>query len=218
MKKKKEIIAFNLAAKEHPLFIPEVLMINEDKILYSDINSEGVAGLRVITISHSKNSTLLKSSFTGTRFEMCQSGRSVFIGEFPYEGVQQKSLIKIINTLKIQEAVLVEEEPSSTLVYESPLPDLGHLICEKDSLYFIKTMTYDHKFNRKVTEVARLSYKSDKKKYDFSVQTHLNHVTSLIQMDGRVLVPFRGEHYVLKGLADMSRDSLTNLKNLRISQ
>ena len=78
------------------------------------------------------------------------------------------------------------------------------MVCLPDSIYFVKTMNQDKALNFKVTEAVKLTLKTQK----IESKSDLKHVTQLIEMDGRVLIPLRGEFYVLEGKFNLGTDTL----------
>jgi hypothetical protein len=65
-------------------------------------------------------------------------------------------------------------------------------------------MSHQKKINHKVTEAVKLDFKTQK----IEAKSQLGAVSQLITMDGKVLIPFRGEYYVLEGASNLSDDQL----------
>jgi len=55
-----------------------------------------------------------------------------------------------------------------------------------------------------VTEAVKLEIKTQ----NIEAKTSLKAVSQIIEMDGRVLVPFRGEFFVLEGQSNLGDDTL----------
>lgn len=187
-----------LSPKSNPFFIPDVEMISSDTIVYTDINEKGYSALISYNLLTQKSNVLYKSPLTGTRMELCQDEGYLAVGEFPYDSLKRGSKISQIKL-----------NASSNLaglntLYSSVDQDLGNMVCLSNSLYFIKTMKQNEKLNIKVTEAVKLDLKTNK----VEAKTTLNHVTQLIEMDGRVMIPLRGEFFVLEGSASLIDDSL----------
>jgi hypothetical protein len=83
------------------------------------------------------------------------------------------------------------------------------MICDDQSIFFIKTLVHNRKINFKQTEAVKLEIKTTK----LQTVTDLSSVTQLVAMDGRILVPFRGDFYVLEGSANLTDDSLRKPEN-----
>ncbi len=187
-----------LSAKLSPFFIPEVEMVSSDTVVYSDINERGVVGLIQYNLITQKGIILYKSSQTGTKLELCQGKNYLAIGEFPYDDINRSSKI-----LKIPLNSGTNLAGYDT-IYSSTDSDLGNILCMEKSLYFIKTMTHIKKMNVKLTEVVKLDLASTQ----IQTMTDLGSVTQMIAMDERVLIPFRGDFYVLEGTSNLMDDKL----------
>lgn len=187
-----------VSKKANPFFIPEVEMIASNRIYYTDINENGYAALVSYDLSTQKSTVVYKSSQSATRLELCQAGDYLGIGEFPYDGVIRGS--------KIQYARLSALFASGgfNTVYNSIEQDIGNMVCLPEAIYFVKTMNQDKELNFKVTEAVKLTLKTQK----IESKSDLKHVTQLIEMDGRVLIPLRGEFYVLEGKFNLGTDTL----------
>ena len=145
-----------------------------------------------------KSNILYKSSQSGTRLELCQDKGYVAIGEFPYDDIARSSKI-----LQIKLTGSTNLAGYST-IYSSTDSDLGNMICLENSIYFIKTLVHLKKINSKQTEAVKLDLKTSL----VNTVTDLGTVTQLLAMDGRILVPFRGDYYVLEGADNLTDDKL----------
>jgi hypothetical protein len=191
-------IEINPTQKLNPFFIPDVHMISSQSIVFTDVNETGHAALISFDLVTLKSTVLYKSSQKGTKIEICKGDDYLGIGEFPYEGLSRKSQIQIA---KISNS---HDLGGFTALYESVNGDHGNMICQKDSIYFIKTTDQDFEINHRITEASKLNL-DDKR---LEVLSNLKNVSQLIEMDGRVMIPFRGEFYVLEGKSDLRDDKL----------
>jgi hypothetical protein len=188
---------FALQAKMNPYFRPEVEMVSSDTILYTDLNEQGYTALMSYNLLTQKSSILYRASQTATRLELCSSSAAIGVGEFPYEGVERGSKIMQIS------------QPSGgnlaglTTIYTSQDQDLGNMICTNKGYYFVKTMGVERKLQIKNTEAVFVDLTGK-----VEAKTSLKHVNQIIEMDGRILVPDRGEYYVLEGRSNLSDDVL----------
>ena len=187
-----------LSKKQNPFFIPDVEMISTLTIVFSDINESGHAALISFDLITLKSSVIYKSSLSGTKIEVCRGDGFLGVGEFPYEGVSRSSKIQIAKITDYPELT------GFNTIHESNNEDIGNLICQKDSIYFIKAISSEPRINHKITEAAKIHIKDQR----LEISSNLKHVSQLIQMDGRVMIPFRGELYVLEGNFDLSEDKL----------
>jgi hypothetical protein len=189
-----------LSFKISPFFWPEVEMINSDTVIYTDINEKGTTALIQFNLVTKKSTIIYKSPQTATRLELCIGKDYLAVGEFPYEGVTRSSSI---STVKLTGGMNLS---GLSNIYKSIEQDIGNIACLDKSIYFVKTMQQDKKTSTKVTEAVSLDLDSGK----VEVKTELQAVAQLIHMDDRVLVPFRGDYFVLEGQSNMSTDVLKN--------
>jgi hypothetical protein len=187
-----------LSPKKNPFFVPEVEMISARQVIYTDINENGFAAMISFDLETKSSTIFYKSSQNATRIELCQNEGYMGIGEFPYEGVSRGSKIQII---KLTESINLA---GYTTLYNSVEQDLGNMICFKDSIYFIKTLALDKGLNHRITEAVKLDLKTQK----IQARSELKTVSQLIEMDSRILIPFRGEFYVLEGESNIGVDTL----------
>lgn len=184
-----------LPAKTSPFFMPEVEMVSSDTVVYTDVNDRGFVALISYNLVTQKSTIIYKSSQSGTRIELCQAKGYMGIGEFPYDDIARGSKILLISGSNLA---------GYTTAYSSTDADLGNMICVEGAIYFVKTLTHQKKINFKVTEAVRLDLKTTK----VQTITEMGAVTQIISMDGRILIPFRGDFHVLEGSHNLSDDKL----------
>lgn len=187
-----------LSPKVGPFFTPEVEMISATTLVYTDINDQGYTALLQYNLQSEKPQVLLKASQVGTKMELCQEEGYLAIGEFPYDDLERGSRI-----LEIKITASTNLSGFNT-IYSSNGSDLGNIVCTKDSIFFIKTITQNRKINYKETEAAKVNLKDGM----ISNLSTLKSVSQLISMDGRVLIPFRDDFFVLNGVANLTDDVL----------
>lgn len=187
-----------LSKKPNPFFLPEVVMISPRTIVYTDINENGYAALVSYDLQTQKSVVNYKSTQNATQLELCMSDDYLAVGEFPYDGVTRGSKIQ---TIKLTPTMNLSGLSS---VYNSVEQDIGNMVCTKNAIFFVKTINHDKELNYKVTEAVRLDLKTQK----LEVKSDLKHVAQLVEMDGRVLIPMRGEFHVLEGRSNLSEDIL----------
>lgn len=187
-----------LTKKANPFFIPEVEMLNERSLAYTEINEAGYSALITFDLQEKKSTVSYKSAQTGTRLELCQSDDYVGIGEFPYDGVSRNSKISFV---KRSDYINLA---GSVSLYNSVEQDIGNMVCLPASIYFVKTMTHDRTLNHRITEAVRLDLKTQ----NIEAKSELKNVHQLVEMDGRVLIPFRGQFYVIEGASNLGEDVL----------
>ncbi len=193
-----KIFQIKLSPKISPYFFPEVEMVSADTLIYTDVNEKGYVALIQYNLVTQKSIILYKSSQNGTRLELCQAKGYLAIGEFPYDDIARTS--KILQ-IKLTESTNLA---GFSTIYSSTDSDLGNMLCQENSIYFIKTMVHLKRINSKQTEAVKLDLKTTQ----VQTVTDLESVTQLISMDGRILIPFRGDFHVLEGNANLTDDKL----------
>jgi hypothetical protein len=188
-----------IGSGKNPYFIPQVIMTDDNTILYTDLNSQGVPGIVKFTINDKKAVPLYKADAANSKIEMCENDQYFFIAEYGIESSKAGTQISIFQKKSFD---ITKKE----VIYSSKSNDLGSLICDatQGQIYFIKNLTEtDGKF---VSEVAGISLASKEVK----IMSDLGTVTSLINMDGNLLIPFRGKFHVLLG-----ENNMANIDQLR---
>jgi hypothetical protein len=190
--------AIKLSPKSNNFYIPEVEMVSNDTLVYTDVNDKGYAALIQHNLITQKGTVIYKSPQIGTKLELCQDKGYLAIGEFPFDDISRSSKV-----LRIKLSSGTNLAGFETL-YSSSDSDLGNMVCRENEIYFIKTLLHNRKINLKQTEAVRLDLKSTQ----VTTVTDLSTVSQLISMDGRILIPFRGDFYVLEGEANLTDDKL----------
>jgi len=186
---KKEI---QVAAGLNPYFIPQVVMINNQNILFSDLNAQGIPGLRIFNFEKSLSTLFYKAPSFESKLKICAGKSELFIWESSYNKQTPGTRITKVPYKSFN-------RDKQTFVYQSEENDRGNLIChKKGSLFFIKKHM---KQNASLFDVAQFNLKTSKTK----LISDLGYVSSLINLDGRLLIPFQGKLYGLDDKSDMSK-------------
>lgn len=192
----------SLSKKSNPFFFPYYAMTSSEYFVYTDINDRGLAQVNLLDLTTNKAQVLLRAGQPGTFFEVCQEKDYFAVGEFPYEGIQKGSRI-LTYTRK-------GPKPSGyTTLYSTNDSDLGNMVCLKNSIYFVKTTSFDSTLVAKKTEAAKINLTDSK----LEIKSNLENVTQIILMDGRVLLPFRENLFVLEGTSNIEVDTLQRIPN-----
>lgn len=187
-----------LSNKSNPFFVPEAVMVAQDNVTYTDINENGYAALISYNLATKASSVIYRASQTGTKLELCRNQSYLAIGEFPYEGLTRGSKIMHI---KIGSSTNLA---GYSTIYNSVDPDVGNMVCLADTIYFVKTFGVNKNLTTRTTDAVRLDIKSQK----IEQRTTMGNVSQLVEMDERVLVPFRGEFLVVEGNNNLGIDTL----------
>ncbi len=188
-------------------FSPQVVMLNSQTILFTDRNPNGHEGIFLFDLTSEKFSFQRKTKTSFLRFELCfnEKSKKILIGTFSSaQNETPQSDIELFNIGNNQINFSLE----SPLKYHSNKNDVGNIICdlEKDEIYFIQNILSDE--GKNVWEVANL----DLKTFKTEVRSNFKFVNQLIKIDKIILVPFRGEFYVIEGKSQFNDDSFEKNK------
>lgn len=188
-----------LGKKTNSYFFPEVVMLNQETVLYSDVNDKGFSALLAWNIVEKKMTVVRKSEVSGTRLEMCRRGNMIVVGEFSYDDTNRGT------TIMVQAWRDAPSLGGFSTIYRVSDNDLGQMVCGSGNrLWFVKTMSEDRKLNIRQTEATVMELPSGK----ITVKSDLEHVSNIIEMDGRILIPMREDVYVLEGNPGSGTDTL----------
>jgi hypothetical protein len=190
-----------LSAKPHPFFIPDIEMLSSSSLIYTEINEAGFSALVAYDLKSLKSTIIYKSAQNATRLELCRNENYLALGEFPYDGVSRGSKIQI---LAVRDFTNLS---SMSSLYDSVEQDVGNILCLKKEVYFVKMITQDQRLGIKVTEAVKIDLNTK----TTTLVSDLKNVTQLIEMDGRVLAPFRGDFYVIEGTSSLEVDVLKSI-------
>lgn len=191
------VLKFEIKLKntQNPYFIPQSIMIDKNTVLFTDLNESAVPGLLLYNRINGKISVLYKATSFLEKIEICHVDETLYVGIFGFDSSTFGSKIfKVGKDLDIKKM---------TEIYASKENDIGHLDCnaQKDSLFFIQaTKGKTEKMNY---DLVKLGLPDNK----VTTMSDLLHVTQFINMDGRILIPFRGNYFVVTGESNLSKDN-----------
>lgn len=183
-----------LANNLNPFFVPQVIMIDTDTVIYTDLNKDGVPGLLKFQINAKKIDLLYKGNSVNKALDLCLNGNNLFLTEYGLDPIAKGTEIKIIDTKNLDIKL-------AKSIYNSEENDLGSVVCNHSSenLYFIKTTRSDTK---KLTYDA---YELDLKTKKTKRVSEVNFATSLFLMDDKLLLPYQDKFFIIKGSADLTK-------------
>ncbi|MBL6988860.1 MAG: hypothetical protein ISR65_03745 [Bacteriovoracaceae bacterium] len=190
----------------NPYFIPQRVMLSDNKVVYTDVNKEGLQGVITFERSVKKTDVLKKQTSVSTKIELCLSNGKLFIGEF---GLGNQDLGSTISYYVVKkDDTLVGPQ----LIYKSKKNDIGNIKCqaEQDMLYFVQNQRLDSGLNR--SEVVSLNLA---KKYEIKTLSDLRFASQIVNMDGRLLIPYLEKYYILLGKNNLADDSFVNKKSIK---
>jgi len=183
-----------LANDMNPYFVPEVVMIDIDTVIYTDLNKKGIPGILIHKINSGKTQILEKFDTPNKQIEICLKGNKLFLAQYGLDPLTSGSSISYFKTKKLS-------IDTRTVIYQSKENDIGSLKCNFDdnSIYIVKTARSE---NGKITyDAAEINIESK------NVQnlSDIHFVTSLVVMDGKLLIPYQNKHYVIKGASNLTK-------------
>lgn len=196
----KNSFTVKLKNKVNPYFSPEVIMTNEQTVVYTDLTPEGYTIAYKIDRRDGQIVALIRTNYPGMKIEMCLADKKIYWGQFSLGDTDHGSsifLTEVDSLMKLNK---------QDLIYSSPRNDLGHIICEtnNDKLYFISAINKESEINIKSTEATEFDLKTKVT----NVLSQIGDATQLIRLDNRVLIPYRGKLLVVKGEANLKSDDL----------
>lgn len=196
----KNSFTIKLKNKINPYFVPEVIMTNEQTVVYTDLTPDGYSVAYKIDRRDGQIIALIRTNYPGMKIEMCLSDKKIYWGQFSLGDTAHGSSIFVTD---VDSAMKLNKQD---LIYSSPRNDLGHMICEtnNDKLYFISATNKESEINIKSTEATELDLKTKEVK----VLSQIGDATQIIRLDNRVLIPYRGKLLVIKGEANLKSDDL----------
>ncbi len=192
-------IAIAINKGNNPYFIPEVFMIDNNRLLYTDQNNKGEIAIFSFSLEQKKSSLVHKLQTPTKRISFCSLNNKLYIGTF---GIYDASLGSEIIEFSLKNKL---DYAKGNIVYESNLNDLGQLICFKKEkrIYFIKSFQAGPSVYQNNTDVVML----DPIKKTLKRVSEINSATQIIEMDNRILIPNKGKLLIVRG-DPLKNDSL----------
>ncbi len=178
----------------NPYFIPQVVMLNKETVLFTDLSQTGVPAITIFSRADKKSKLIFKGTSQFEKIEICLKNDFLIVGHFGFDKSTNGSSIDLIPIKELQEF-------NKTNIYQSAKNDIGNLVCdfEKDTIYFIKN--YSTNINQ-VYEVASLNINNKEEKK----LTSILNATQILSMDDKLLLSAFGKTYVLAGRSDYQKD------------
>ena len=206
--KEKKIIFFNLNKEglqffipitniRNPYFIPSALMVNNNQILFTDLNEKGFPGILFFEKNSKKITLFQKFESPNIGTEFCQKEKKIYIIRYGLDNVMKSTTIREIRPENL-------DYTKSRLIYSSDKNDIGQMACKisKDSIFFIKNISGQE--GNLLYEVAQLNTKNK----EIKIISDVSFATQLLEMDGNLLLPHNGNYKVLLGKNNMTQFDL----------
>lgn len=186
-----EAIGFEIELKniKNPYFIPQARVVGEDQVIYTDLNEMGVPGVLLYDRKSEEIEIFSRADSPDQKIEICTQKGFLYIMT---AGTLDNNSGTILSSYPVDKL----KAPERKTIYESVKNDLGNMICEAESnkIFFIKN-TANLK-NETAHEVAQINLE---KNNELSVLTQLKYATQLINLDGRIIIPYRNDYFVAQG-------------------
>lgn len=185
----------------NPFFVPEVVMLDPNTILFTDLNKDGVYAVIKYTRASNKSEVVFKADSPGVKIELCLQDDTLIMGQFPLANIKAQSSI---SRLKLNGPIANFNELEN--LYTSTFPDAGNLIflpAEK-KVYFIKASKAWTSLAQYPLDLAELDLSSK----TVRLVTTFGFISQAVNMDGQVFVPYNGKYYIAVGEDTLKADQL----------
>lgn len=178
----------------NPYFIPQVIMLDKDSAIYTDLSQKGIPAISIFKRSEKRAQILLKGTSPFEKIEFCLKDNQLVVGYFGFDKSKVGSTIDLIPLNDLRESIKKN-------IYKSEKNDIGNLVCdfEKDNIYFIKN--FSSNLNQ-VYEVVSLNINTKEEKK----LTEILNATQILSMDDKLLLNAFGKTYVLAGRSNYQKD------------
>lgn len=175
----------------NPYFIPQVVMLDENTVLYTDLGESGNPGLIIYRRNLANSEIIYKNDSPLIKYEINLCNNKIILTE---TGMYHSKLGSKISLLGNKDNLINQ----INTIYTSTLDDIGHTTCDfkSDLIYFVKNVG---DIKNETYEIAELNL-SDKK---LNILTDLKYSTTIINMDGLILTFDRGKYLIVKGEVDL---------------
>ena len=188
-----------LANKINPYFTPDVVMLDEDTIIYTDLNKDGIGGILKYSVNAKKIELLYKLDTPLMKLELCENEKSLYWLQYGLDPIERGTQLRSMPKEKLKLAK--SEVTTSKVIYTSRENDIGDIVCDqkKGAIQLIKT--FRSKAGKLTYDAAEIEIENGK----FKKISDLNFATSLIQMDSKLLLPYQDKFYVLYGEENLTK-------------
>jgi hypothetical protein len=203
----KEKVNLVLMNKVNPYFRPITAVVGE-LLLYSDINKKGYSAIMSYNRVTKQFAPILKTKAPGMKVEICFLNNVMVIGEFSLYDLNRGGSISVIDTFSDPKLAAPQ------IVYSSSLSDIGNLRCQmsEKKVFFIKSLQEDLRINYRISEVVSLDIGTGAVK----LRSDLKKVTQILKLDDRLLIPMRGDFYVVSGQSGLENTNFLNNKDFKL--
>lgn len=184
----------------NPYFIPQVIITNEQTVLYTDINNGGLMGLLQYDLNKNTVTPILKTASPLEKIEICANDSTAFVGLF---GINRSSLGSAITAYNFKKSSFTDRK----IIYESKGNDPGNLKCQSsDRLYFVKNEAKDNNSTEQYA-VAEITYNLNQETPTAAkLLTPVDAHNQLIEMDGKIFLESLGKYFLLHGENNLGKD------------
>lgn len=206
LEKNKNIISIKVNNRINPFYFPKRSMLSPHDVIYTDINKDAQSALINYNILDKSSKVIYKTPLSGSRIEFCIMDDFIYLGEFSFSDIHNDTKILQIPIYRNP------DYKKFKILYQSQQSDIGNMKCFKDKIYFIKTLSFNRELNLKTSEVAVFNPKNRETK----ILSNFKYVTQLLKIDNTILTPYRGEYYLVDGIAKLDEDAIEKKESITI--
>jgi hypothetical protein len=191
-------MTIKLSKKVNPFFINQVEMMDDLSIIIYQQNESGIGFVTKTSLEDKKSQIIKKLKNYHSKLEMCLVDNQLFI--FETRHIASEKNYSQLSTIPVN---LTEEK----ILYVSKKTDLGHIACNirKDHIYFIKNYSDTDK---NYFDVAILNTQNK----SINRVTNEDYITSIFEMDGRLIAINNGVQMLLFGESSLKKDSIPSMQ------
>lgn len=185
-----------------PYFTPKIEMISPNNIFYTDINNEGHQAIIDFSSISNESKIVIKSVVPNTRIDFCTINDSIYVGQFSYSQIENKSIITQIKLFNNENYL------KQSMIYSSKYSDIGHLKCLNNQLYFLKTVDFNKKLQTPESDLFKLNLPS----LEIERLTNFKNITQFFSLDKMIIVPYNDKYIIVEGHTNLISDEILKSK------
>lgn len=201
--------------RHSPYFVPSALMLSNESILFTDLNSNNIPGIISYNRKNGELTPFFKSKNNAKKLEICMNESSIFILE---AGITEDSsgttiyqFPKVSSDTKpsphLEKFNAVDISRLGDAIYQSSENDIGQILCHSDNkrIFFVKNLGKIQK-NSPISRSEIASLNLDNKQV--SILSKFEQAQNIFSMDGLILTLHKGEYRIVDGSLALINDSL----------
>ncbi len=185
-KTKKSFKVFNNLA---PFFRPKVELITTNELLFTDINKSGETAILNYSFISKKFIPVFKSKLKNSHLNFCINNQKAIVFESSANNLKPQTNIYTIDLFNN------DSFKKRNLIYSSIFNDIGNLLCNNNSIFFIKTIGVKQNLNSQTSDIVKIDLQTNiLKRFESDINP-----TQLLKMDSLILTPKNGKLFLVEG-------------------